>query len=303
MLPSGEQIELRHGEYRAVVTQVGASLRVLEYAGRPLVRAFAEDEVRPVYSGAVLAPWPNRIADGRYTVGGHEYQLPLTEPERATALHGLVAWQPWRPVARSVSRVDLECLLWPTPGYPFPLLLTTTYRLTGAGLEVRLAARNAGTAEAPYGCSIHPYLVGGAGRVDDWSLELPAQSYLEVDPDRLLPVADRTVHGSAFDFRGGRRIGDTEIDHAFGTVTAGRDGRAEAVVRDADGTGVHLTWDSACPWVQVHTADRPEAALHRSGLAVEPMTCPPDAFRTGRDLVWLAPGQAHEVSWRLSAVW
>ncbi|PRX49406.1 aldose 1-epimerase [Prauserella shujinwangii] len=302
MLPSGAQVELEHAGYRAVVTEVGAALRVLEHEGRPLVRPFGEDELMPVYSGAVLAPWPNRIGDGRYRYGGREYQVPLTEPERSTALHGLVAWLPWRPVSRSAARVDLACTLWPTPGYPFPLGLTMAYTLDTDGLEARLTAENLGGAPAPYGCSIHPYLVGGAGHVDDWTLELPAARYLDVDPRRLLPAGERAVEGTPFDFRSGRAPRGTEVDHAFGAIGFGPDGAASAVVRGGDGRGVRIVWDRACPWVQVHTADRPEPELHRTGLAVEPMTCPPDAFRTGRDLVHLAPGATHTVTWRLAAV-
>jgi aldose 1-epimerase len=54
--------------------------------------------------------------------------------------------------------------------------------------------------------------------------------------------------------------------------------------------------------VQVHTGDRPEPADHRRGLAVEPMTCPPDAFTSGVDLVHLGPGESHEASWSIAAI-
>ena len=77
-----------HG-YEAVIASVGASLRSLTYEGRDLVVPFDADEVRPAYRGATLAPWPNRVVDGRYTFGGVEQQLPLTEPARGHALHGL----------------------------------------------------------------------------------------------------------------------------------------------------------------------------------------------------------------------
>ncbi|OQO93831.1 galactose mutarotase [Saccharomonospora piscinae] len=302
MSPSGEQFVLRAAGYRATVTEVGAALRTLTHDGRALVRNFAEDEVRPVYSGAVLAPWPNRIADGRYPHGETVLQLPLTEPERATALHGLVCWAAWRPVGHSRSSLKLEHTLWPTPGYPFRLRLVTTYERTEAGLTVSVSAENTLTGVAPYGCSIHPYLVGGAGRVNDWTLRLPASRVLDVDPHRLLPTGQREVAGSPFDFRDGHPIGPLKVDHAFGGVEFGAGTTAEAVVLAADGHGVRLRWDSMCPWVQVHTADRPEPVLDRTGLAVEPMTCPPDAFNSGRDVVRLAPGATHVVRWRLAAV-
>ena len=74
------------------MASVGASLRTLSYDGRDLVLPFGADELRPAYRGMTLAPWPNRIVDGRYAFRGAGLQLPLTEPARSHALHGLVGW-------------------------------------------------------------------------------------------------------------------------------------------------------------------------------------------------------------------
>ncbi|SDQ13091.1 aldose 1-epimerase family protein [Quadrisphaera sp. DSM 44207] len=302
--PSGEQHEISSGRYRAVVTQVGASLRELTADGRPLVRGFGVEQVRPFYRGAVLAPWPNRVGDGRYRWEGQEQQLPLTEPERATALHGLAVWLPWEALERTASSVVLATRVWPQAGYPHLLDLRATCALDEEGLHWSLRAVNAGSAPAPYGCSVHPYLVAGEGRVDDWTLELAADRYLDVDPERLLPRGVEDAAGTDADLRGGRPLRGLSLDHALTAVAdaPGQPGRRVATVRAADGSGVAMHWDAACPWVQVHTADRPEPEHDRVGLAVEPMTCPPDAFRTGTDLVRLEPGQAHEVRWRISAV-
>jgi aldose 1-epimerase len=299
---SGEQYPLRAGSYRATVTEVGASLRELRHDGRDLVAGFAADEVRPVYRGAVLAPWPNRIADGAYEFGGRRHQLPLSEPARHNALHGLVSWASWTLVERGEGRVVLGHRLFPQDGYPFHLDLTMTYTLDSDGLTGQLTAVNAGDVEAPYGSAPHPYLVAGPGHVDDWSLELPAERYLEVTPDRLLPRQVVPVGGTAFDFRTPRGIGTTFLDHAFTGLAAGDDGRVRARVRTGDGSGVEMHWDGLSPWAQVHTADRPEPELSRTCLALEPMTCPPDAFNSGTDLVVLAPGARHETSWTIAAL-
>lgn len=298
--PTGMQFELRAGEAVAVVTEVGGGLRMLRVGGRDLVAGFAADRPRPVYRGAVLAPWPNRIGDGRYRWDGQEHQLPLTEPERGNALHGLACWISWTPTERNGDCVTLATRVWPQPGYPFQLDLEVSYRLEETGLSWRLEATNTGTEVAPYACSVHPYLVGGPGRVDDWELTLPADTWLDVDADRLLPRQTRPVEGTPFDFRGGRSLRGADVDHAFTGIAPGADGVARAAVAGPGGTGVILEWDPAIlPWVQVHTADRPEPELNRAALAVEPMTAPPNALQSGQDVIALAPGESSSAWWRI----
>jgi aldose 1-epimerase len=299
---SGSQFTITHGDYSATVASVGASLRVLTWQGRDLVVPFAADEVRPGNRGAVLAPWPNRVVDGCYTFDGVEYQLPLTEPSRAHALHGLVCWADWSLEARSADSVTLRTTIVPSDGYPHRVDVLATYSANANGLTTTVTARNLGASTAPYGTGPHPYLVAGPGTVDDWTLQFPAASYLTVTPDRLSPVAVVSVDTTPeFDFRSPRQIGDTFIDHAFTAITADADGIADVVVTSPVGTGVRMSFGSDLPWLQVHTADRPAPERSRIGLAIEPMTCPPDAFSTGEDLVRLAPGASHSASWTIAA--
>ena len=303
MSPSGEQYDIAAEGYAATITEVGATLRTLSYLGRPLVVGFGADEIRPAYRGAVLAPWPNRIADGQYSFDGERYQLALTEPARGNALHGLAAWQRWVLVSQDPARVVLQHALVPQPAYPFQLSLQVTYALDSAGLTTTLVATNVGRAAAPYGCAPHPYLVAGDGHVDDWSLSLPASRYLEVTDDRLLPVAVKDVDGTPYDFRAGHSIGDVFLDHAFTGVAAEPDGRSHVRLTGRDGGGVECSWDpQVLPWVQVHTADRPAPEPSRIGLAVEPMTCPPDAFNSGTDLIVLQPGASHTAAWTIAMI-
>jgi aldose 1-epimerase len=301
VLSSGEQFELTHGPYRAVVASVGASLRQLTHHGRDLVRPYGADEVRPRFRGAVLAPWPNRVADGRWRWRGVEQQLAITEPEHASALHGLVCWQDWRPRAVTGDSVELATRIWPQDGYPFGVDLAMTWALSERGLHGSLTATNVGNGLAPFGCGIHPYLVAPTGHVDDWTLHLPAAQRLEVD-DRMRLLGPAEPLKSAADFRSARVIGTTEIDHAYTTVTF-RDGWSEVVVTDEHGDGVSMGFSERTPWVQVHTSDRPDDPdQHRLGLAVEPMTCPPEALASGVDLVVMEPGAALSVPWLIAAV-
>lgn len=311
---SGRQLRLAGHGYEAIIASVGASLRTLTFDGRDLVVPFDADEVRPGYRGATLAPWPNRIVDGRYRFGGATHQLPLTEPARGQALHGLLAWAEFSDRLVVDDRVVLAAVIEPQSGYPFRIEVEVEYRLDADGLRQTVSAHNIGADAAPWGTGPHPYLVGGpstssgtqdpaAPPVDSWTLLLPASEVLTVTPDRLSPVAVEPVaEHPEWDFRTARPIGDVFIDHAF-TGLARTDGVAEVRLTSEGGTGVAISFDDRCPWVQVHTADNPGLdGIHRIGLAVEPMTCPPDAFNSGTDLVTLAPGQSHAASWRIRAL-
>lgn len=300
-------IQLVAGNYEASISPVGASLATLAYRGRDLVLPGVGDPPRPLFRGAVLAPWPNRIADGRYTFRGEEYQLPVNEPDRRCALHGLVAWTAWMPTAVEADRLSLATTIQPQPGYPHRVSVRADYTLSGdGGLTIAVTGRLLSQGPAPWGVSIHPYIVAGPGPVDDWTLDLDAAEVLEVDPERLLPRGRREVSGTAFDFRRSRRIGAAALDHAFTGLAFDPAGHAVATLIPSDTSGGHagvrMTWDRRCRWVQVHTTDLPGDPHHRSGLALEPMTCPPDAFNTGEGMVTLRPQVPDTTWWRIEAL-
>jgi aldose 1-epimerase len=302
---SGTQFELASGPYTATIASVGASVRSLKHHGRDLVVPFDADEVRPAFRGATLAPWPNRVVDGRYSFEGTDFQLALTEPKRGHALHGLVAWHDFIALDEAADRVMLATTIEAQDGYPFRVQVRVEFLLDDDGLHTTVAARNTGTAPAPFGTGPHPYLVAGEGTVDDWTLLLPADQVLTVTDDRLIPVAladVSTESGGTFDFRTPRIIGDTFLDHAFTGLARDENRTAEVRLTAASGSGVRMRWDSSCKWVQVHTADQPVHDLNRIGLAVEPMTCPPDAFNSGEDLLVLEPGGVTFASWSIAAL-
>ncbi|MFJ6537579.1 aldose 1-epimerase family protein [Paenarthrobacter sp. NPDC091711] len=300
------EFTLSAGGYTAVVTARAAALRVLQFQGRDLVVPFPEGGPIPDYRGIIAAPWPNRIADGKYTFDGVDHQLPVNEPERRTALHGLAFPLDWTSKEADAGSLTLTCTVGPPAGYPFVLELSARFVLDDAGLHTSVTARNAGSIAAPYGVCPHPYLVAGSSALDEWILEFAADSFLEVTPDRLLPVGIAGVDGHAYDFRSPRAIGSTEIDHAFTGITFD-DGLARLSVRDPAGTGVGgsgvgMSWDESCQWLQIHTADKPAPIPGRIGLAVEPMTCPPDAFNSGTDLIRLEPGAERTAAWSIYAL-
>ncbi|WP_137295038.1 aldose 1-epimerase family protein [Nocardioides dongxiaopingii] len=299
--PSGDQYAISAGGYHAVITESGGALRSLTHDGRALVDGFGEDQMSSGGRGQLLVPWPNRIRDGRYSFGGHDLQLPLTEPKRHHASHGLARWVAWSLEEHTASSVTLRYRLMAQSGYPWTLDLHVVHDLSADGLTVTQSATNLAATPAPYASGAHPYLTVGDGPVDDWELTLPAATRSVTD-DALIPVGREPVGGTAHDFRTPRRLGDLELNTAFTDLE--RDGRGEAtvVLRDpATGRGVALWADAGVRWFQLYTADDVPATARRS-MAVEPMTANADAFRSGEDLLTLEPGGDVSVTWGIRAV-
>ena len=90
-----------------------------------------------------------------------------------------------------------------------------------------------------------------------------------------------------------------EIDTTFTELVRDDTGLATAIVRDARGGEVEVSVDRNFPYLQVYTGDQLEKGRRRTGVAIEPMTCPPDALRSGKDVVVLEPGQRWAGSWRV----
>ncbi|WP_354004671.1 aldose 1-epimerase family protein [Ruania suaedae] len=297
--PTGQQFRITHGQAVATVTEVGAHLREFHVGGRDVVVPFAADELPPASNGAVLTPWPNRIRDGRYTWDAVDYQLPLTEPARGTALHGLTSWQRWRVETHTDSSVALAIDLPPTPGYPFALTVAVRYLLDAEGLRITTTATNTGTADAPYGVGFHPWLSPGPGSLDEAVLQLDATRWVPTD-ERLLPTGVSELP-TDLDFREPRALGSTELDDAFLGATYDADGRSWLRLQGTDGRTAAVWMDRSMSCWQMCTGDHVAAvAAQRTGLAAEPMSCIADAFRTGEDLVRLTPGSSHTVTWGMT---
>lgn len=296
--PTGEQVTISHGRFAAVTVAVAAGLRRLTVDGRELVDGHAEDERPSGGRGQTLVPWPNRVAAGRYRFDDVELQLPLTEPADGNAIHGLARWTEWGVGERSQDSVTWRCLVVPQPGWPTSLEVSVTYSLDDAGLQVTTTARNVGSAPCPYGSGAHPYLSAGTATVDTCTLQVPGHRWYATD-GRGIPTGSEPVDGTEYDLRAPRAIGNRVLDTAYSDLDRDDDGRWRVRLQAADG-GVTLWGDETYDWLQVFTGDTLAEGQRRRGLAVEPMTCPPNAFNTGEGLVRLEPGDEHTGRWGIS---
>jgi len=302
VLPSGQQWTIRHGDHEVVVVEVGGGLRSYAFGGCDVLAGYSQDVRCPAGRGQLLTPWPNRIRDGRYTFSGQSHQLALTEPERGNAIHGLVRWATWSVQEHTQDTVTLAYGLRPQQGWQWSLDLSVTYALTATGLIVTPRALNVGTDAAPFGFGAHPYLSVGEDRVDEVEITIPAAAFLEVD-ERLLPRELAAVEGTDQDFRVPRVLGPQRLDTAFANLVAGPDGCWRVnLAHPRTGRVVTLWADAtAYQWLQVFTGDSlPLSSRRLSGIAVEPMTCPPNAFNSGDDLLVLEPAQEFAAPWGIT---
>jgi aldose 1-epimerase len=299
---TGIQHHITSGDYHAIVTELGANLRSLRVGDVPLIADYEADEVPPAGAGELLLPWPNRVDHGRYSFGGQDLQLDLSEPANGNAIHGLTRWASWQLIASGPDNAELGLRLLGHPGYPFCLELRAVYRLSAdSGLELTVRAVNTGSRPAPYGTGSHPYLRASPGLVDECVLTLPAGRWLAAD-ERGIPVGEpQDVTGTDFDFRAGRLIGGTRLDHALTGLTRDAAGRAWAGLTGPDGS-LALWAGHGYEWLQVFTGDSLGPDRRRRALAVEPMTCPPNALVTGTDLLTIAPGASVTHQWGLQAI-
>ena len=295
--PSGEQFEIRHGEQRATVVEVGGGVRTYAVGDRDVLDPYPLEARCDGAHGAVLVPWPNRLADGRYRFDGVDHQLALTEPGKANAIHGLLRWRAWTAAERSASRVVMATTLHPMTGYPFRLDVDVAYELGDDGLTVTTTARNTGAAACPYGSGQHPYLSPGSGLIDDGVVQLRAATRIVTDGPRQLPTGTEPVAATPFDLSEPRTLGDLEIDAPFTDLARDASGRATVSLTGVDGGRVELWVDEHHPIIELYSGDQLAPERRRRGLGAEPMTCPPNALQSGDRLIRLEPGEASVTRW------
>jgi aldose 1-epimerase len=270
VMPSGQQVGISHGKQHATVVEAGGGLRTYDIGQRPVLDGYAAHEMVTAARGQPLVPWPNRLHGGAYTWDGQAHQVPLDEPEKGNALHGLTRYRNWVATDQSASAVTMKLRLHPSPAYPFTLDLAVRYALGDEGLLVETTATNVGPTAAPYAQGAHPYLTVG-GLVDDAVLTIPAQTWLPTDENQ---------------------------------IPTGQDGLARVRLESAQSPdqAVEVWLDEGYPYLEIFTGDTvPDVDRRRHGLGVEPMTAPPNAFVTAQDLIRLEPHETVTRRWGIQA--
>lgn len=197
------------------------------------------------FFGAVVGRFGNRIAGGRFSLGGEVYTLPINDSPGGhdCSLHGGPNGLDKRVWDAETGADDHGpfvkfTLLSPNgdAGYPGNLDAAVTYRLRGADLEVVYTAHS--DQATPVNLTQHTYFnLNGAGSGDilDHVLQSPADRYVPVDAG-LIPTGELPpVAGTPFDFTSPHGIG-ARIDDDDPQLALGQGYDHTLVLPDGDGT-------------------------------------------------------------------
>lgn len=299
-------VQISAGNYTATIDPHGAGLATLLYDEKPLVAGY--QHARPFTAGALLAPWPNRTGDGIFSHHGNIHRLACNEADRNNALHGFAAEANWHVTEHSRSAVTLQ---WQGPArteWAWPLHYSITWALADDGLSAELTVTNTGTEtthpgteSSPFGLGWHPYLSALGAPLDECTLSMPAATNLPLDPDRLLPAGPEIPATEIVDKQ--QHMAGITLDHCFQLEApqASSDHAAHQIeLRNADGHGAILWADEHFSWCQVYTSPESAPSIGRA-VAVEPMTCPPNALRSGESLLQLASASSMSFRFGISA--
>jgi aldose 1-epimerase len=299
VLPSGEQIAIAHGDQRAVIAEVGATLRTFVQGGVSVVEGFAGDELPDGARGQILYPWPNRLSTEPWSFSGRTALPSIDDHSTGTAIHGLVRWRPFQIDQVNQNRCVLSLVLHPSPEYPFLSEIAVAYHLGSLGLTVTATVTNRDDVPIPVGVGFHPYLAVTTSTIEGTELEVPASAFV-ASGERLLPTGEiLPVRGHALDFSIAKTVNGHELNVTYTELIRDDTGLATVKLRDRNGGLVELQVDRTFPYIQVYTGEDLGHGRRRTSVAVEPMTCPPEALRSGKDVIVLEPGQHWAGSWRL----
>lgn len=283
----------------AIIARVGAALVSWTSNDTQLVEPGNLDAVGPYCEGIVMAPWPNRLEDGKWNYQGKTLEFPINIQSQNNANHGLLIDHPYDLVERTEASVTLGATIHARLPYPFNVYTTVKYELVAEGIVVTHTAENLSQEAAPYAVGGHPYFQISGVATADLVLRSAAATVLDVN-DRQIPVSKSATAGTRFDMLEGARVGDNFYDHGFTDLPRDSEGNAHTYLTAPDGRGFDVWQDSKFRHVVIFSPDfywDESFDAKRHAVAIEPQTAGANAFKTGEDLLWLTKGEVFSASW------
>lgn len=264
----------------------------------PVLSSYADpdnlkNDLNRYFCGAKLFPFPNRIKNGRYEWKGVRHQLSVNFSLEGNSIHGLVYDQPFilKSSRADEQSADLELEYdynGEKQGFPFPFLIHINYRIGQNRIEIATRVKNTGSCAFPAGDGWHPY----------FRLKGPLEQYqLQLPPCHKLECSENIPTGSEVEFSTFNHFTALEqqvFDDPFHLTGLQRD----IILRDP-AHSIELRLDMGnYSYLQIYTPPS------RDCIALEPMSCPPNAFQSKKDLALLQPGAWVEwiTGWEISSL-
>lgn len=309
MNPEAKFIELNFANHvHAKISTVGAALKSLSVNSINIITPTVGHELNKFADGLVLAPWANRIEDGKWNLNGQLLQLPINDQESHNSIHGLVAQAIFEVEQQDENWVLLSTVIKPTDGYPFEIYIGVRYQLTSTGITVKHTAKNLGEASAPLVIGAHPYFQIGDIPIEELELRSSARAVILVN-ERKIPIGRQATAGTHFDITNWRKLSTCDFDHGFADLERDAEGVARHYLRGSKDSSSRSKatleiWQSAeLKHVFIFTPDfyfNNLDSTKRHAIAIEPQSAPANAFNSKEDLTWLEPGEVFSCSWGAS---
>lgn len=304
------------------LTDYGATITSILIDGQEMVLGF--DELagylgEQPYYGATIGRYGNRIAEGKFSLEGKNYELPINNGPNC--LHGGIEsfdkklWESTRSIAEnevsitfSVTSEDGD------QGFPGTLNVAVTFTWTDAN-ELKIHYRATATKTTVVNLTNHAYFnIGSAPTVEGLQLEMKASHFVPVD-ETSIPLGHlEPVAGTPFDFRENKSVGqDIRADHPQVKIANGYDHtwvidgeegklREFALLTDPE-SGRKLRAFTTEPGVQVFTANFAEGQFSERGgkavptfgaICLETQHFPDSPNQPGFPSTELRPGEVFE---------
>lgn len=264
--------------------EAGGMITALRHRGLDVLRPMPAGTDEPLESACFpLAPYCNRIRDGRFVFGGREVALtPNFLPEPHT-LHGLSWHRPWAVESQAESKCVLVDDYDGRGDWPWAYRAQQRVRLGPRGCAITLVLTNRSAEPMPAGIGLHPYF----RRRPETELAFEADHVLLAGADPL-PTGIAAPADHFGDWAAGARLPAETVDHCF----VEWDGTA--ALRDDLGT-IAVNADGA-PHLHLY------APADGSALCLEPVSHTPDApNRAPHEMIVLPPGCAASLTLRITA--
>lgn len=302
---------LDNGVLRAELISFGAALRSLVYRGVDICLGYESLEdyaSMDSYLGACVGRCANRIAGGKFSLGGHEFLLSRNEGENH--LHGGFEgfshriWQ----VCSSGRNEARFSLVSPDgdQGYPGELSVCVTYRLEGASLIIEYSAVS--SRDTVVSLTNHTYFnLSGhdSGDIGGHILQLGSKHFTPCDAENIPTGEIRSCRGSALDFSSPALL-RPRLDELANTPTAGLDHNfvleaCPAARLYSPETGIEMQLETSLPGLQVYSAGYLSRRRGKNGavyaprhaLCLEPQYFPNAVNRPGFASPVLRKGQEY----------